>query len=208
MKIEAATRLKATQESKPSFLPDRLVMIDCEMTGLQWDKDDIIQIAALKLQLEGDQYVVVGDPFELFLHTDLTPESEFAKKYMAEVYKKANKSPYGYAEAADMLKVFLGDWAGKVSPVGDCVPTDIMFLLQKGVIKSSYYDLVDGKDVAVPGTFFYEFFDINAIKSIARQKMGIKFDKELPRLPGDHDALVDCYNQLTELNAFLSALLD
>lgn len=202
VKLEASQRLQAS-ETSTSFLPDRLVMIDCEMTGLNFKTDDVIQIAALKLERIGSQYVSRGEPLNLFLHTDLQPHSEFARTHMIEVYKKANASDLGYEEARDQLKEWLGDWWSQVSPVGDCVPTDIRFLAEKGVISTSYYE----QDTPVPGTFHFEFFEINPLKLVARTKVGYKFDKELKVLPGAHDALIDCYNQLTELNAILETLL-
>lgn len=202
MRLAARTRLAAS-ETTTSFLPDQLVMIDCEMTGLNVAKDDVIQIAALKLRREGNAYIAHGAPFNVFLHTDLQPTSEFARTHMAEVYRKANEATTTYPEAADALKAWLGDWWSRVTPVGDCVPTDIMFLAAKGVITTSYYE----QDTPIPGTFFYEYFDMNAIKLVARSKVGFKFDKELKMLPGAHDALIDCYNQLTELNAILGTLL-
>lgn len=204
MKLQARARLlSAAPSTAQSFLPDRLVMLDCEMTGLNVATDDVIQIAALKLERDGVQYRATGTPFNMFLHTDLQPESEFARTHMVDIYKKANASTMGYAEARIALKEWLGDWWSIVSPAGDCVPTDVMFLAQKGVISLSHYV----GDVPVPGTFHYEYFDMNAIKAIARTRVTYKFDKELKRLPGDHDALIDCYNQLTEMNAFLDVLL-
>lgn len=187
-----------------SFLPQQLVMIDCEMTGLNIPKDDIIQVAALKLQLKGNQYMIVDEPFNQFIHTDKEPESEFARTHMTEIYRKAQESKLNYQDIATLLKVWLGDWAGKVSPTGDCVSTDIMFLASKGVITTSYYD----GDTPVEGTFFYEQFDLNPLKAVARTVAGSKFDKQLKRLPGDHDALIDCKNQAMELNAFLGLLLN
>jgi len=202
MKLEAHQRLRAS-ETSTNFLPEKLVMIDCEMTGLNVAVDDVIQIAALKLERLDNQYIARGEPLNLFLHTDLQPHSEFARTHMREVYKKANASDLTYEQARDILKAWLGDWWSLVSPVGDCVPTDIRFLAEKGVIQTSYYD----QDTPVPGTFHFEFFEINPLKLVARTKVGYKFDKELKVLPGAHDALIDCYNQLTELNAILETLL-
>jgi oligoribonuclease (3'-5' exoribonuclease) len=194
----------APQAQGPAtFLPQRLVMVDCEMTGLNMAKDDIIQLAALKLMLKNGQYVQVGQEFNQFVHTDKEPESQFARQYMVEIYRKAQQSKLNYQDLGSLFKVWLGDWLGKVSPAGDCVPTDIMFLVNKGVITTSYYE----GDEPVEGTFFYEFFDMNALKAAARTKVGSKFDKQLKRLPGDHDALIDCKNQTMELNAFLKVLI-
>jgi len=53
----------------------------------------------------------------------------------------------------------------------------------------------------------YEYWDMNSIKLVARHKMGYKFDKDLPVIPGAHDALVDCRNQLVEMNEIIRVLL-
>ncbi len=196
-------KVVATTTADPHFLPSRLVMIDCEMTGLNYERDDVIQIAALKLVREGLEYQIADDPFNIFIHTDLEPTSDFARQYMADIYRQANESQNSYEDARALLDTWLGDWRGKVSPTGDCVPTDIAFLRWKNVIDTSYYD----GDTPVDGTFFYEYWDANPIKAIARARVGRKFDKDLPKDPGDHDALVDCRNQLRELNAFLWELL-
>jgi oligoribonuclease (3'-5' exoribonuclease) len=212
MELQAKARLMAgpnpvnpeTMTTQPLFLPPRLVMLDCEMTGLNPRKDDLIQIAALKLELQDRAYVQTSGPeFNIFIHTDQLPTSDFARKHMMHVYEGANASKINYIEARKLLDAWLGDWRGKVSPAGDCVPTDIMFMYMKGIIDISHYD----GDTPVDGTFHYEYWDMNAIKAIARQKAGTKFDRQLPRLQGDHDALVDCKNQLTEMNGLIDMLL-
>lgn len=202
MKLEAHTRLQASGEL---FLPPRLVMLDCEMEGLNPRKDALLQIAAIKLELRANQYVPVAfeKPLNIYLHSDAQPESDFARKFMTDVYRKCNESQISEQQARPVLDEWMGDWRGLVSPTGDCVPTDVLFLWARGVIDISHFD----GDTPVPGTFFYEFFDMNSIKALARQKMGSKFDKQLPRHEGDHDALVDCLNQLIELNAFIEVLL-
>jgi oligoribonuclease len=209
MKLNAKARLLQANEEHPLFMPERLIMLDCEMTGLDPKKDDVIQIAALKLEYVSGRYQVPADmnsedaEFNIFLHTDLAPISEFARKYMVDVYRKANESRIDYKMARALLDEWLGPWRGKVSPCGDCVPTDILFLYMKDVIDLSHYD----GDTPVDGSMHYEYFDMNAIKAVARQKVGRKFDRDVERLAGDHDALIDCRNQLTEMNAIIEVLL-
>lgn len=209
MKLNAKARLLRAADERPQFLPERLVMLDCEMTGLDPKKDDVIQISALKLEYIEGRYqrpATMNDEdgeFNLFVHTDLAPTSEFARKYMTEVYRKANESKVDYKTARSLLEQWLGEWKGKVSPCGDCVPTDILFLYMKNVIDLSHYD----GDTPVDGFFHYEFFDMNSIKAVAREKVGHKFDRDVERLAGDHDGLIDCKNQLAEMNAIIGALL-
>lgn len=201
MKIEAARRLKSNRDI-PN-IPQRLIMLDCEMTGLDPKVDDLIQVAALKLELVGRVYAVV-DTFNVFIHTDKQPASDFARQHMTEVYRKANTSNLDYERVGTQFDSWLGDWRGKASPCGDCVPTDVLFMYTKGLVKLAGYD----GDTPRPGSFHYEYFEMNSLKLVARAKMGRKFDKDLPTLPGAHDALVDCKNQLTELNAILNVLFN
>ena len=195
------TTVKA--EGETSFLPDKLVMLDLEMTGVIPKRDDILQIAAIKLELQGNQYVEIEKPLVVYLHHAGSPENDFQKKFLSEIFKLCNESEVTPEDAKKALEGWLGDWWGKVTPVGDCVPTDIAFLLEKGIITSP--DI--GDDGQIPSTFHYEFFDLNSVKAFARQKLGEKFEIPGADLVGIHDGLVDCRNQLLELNLYLEILL-
>lgn len=194
-------------EAEPTeFLPDDLVMLDCEMTCVQPKRDDLLQVAMLKLKRNGYQYEVVGEPLVLYLKTDRKPETGFHKKYLAHIFELCNKSTTTPEMAKQRIESWLGDLRGRVTPTGDCVPTDVAFLLEKGLITAP--DIVDDKPV--PGTFHYEFADMNLPKAIARHKLRRKeTDEEIGADKENiHDALVDCQNQLLELNFYLKACLD
>jgi oligoribonuclease (3'-5' exoribonuclease) len=192
---------KPIKEAKESFLPDRLVMVDLEMTGVVPERDEIIQIAMVKLKLEGIQYVEDGEPFEVFPHTTAQPSNGFHEKFLKEIFKKANESTTEIADCGPLIEDWLGDWKGKVMPTGDCVPQDMMFLYANGILTRG--DIVDEKPVS--GTFHYEFFEIEPLKATSRQKTGKKEALDLDK--GIHNAMVDCRNQTKELNHYLSVLL-
>src|ERR1035437_9300348 len=164
MKLQAHIRLRGGQKS---FLPTRLIMLDCEMSGLDPKVDDLLQVAALKLELQGDRYVAL-DEFNEFLRSDAQPTSDFAREHMTEVYRQANESPLSAEDLRLQFQMWLedGGWLGDVSPCGDCVPTDVLFLYEKGVISLSHFE----GDTPVPGTFHFEYFDMNSIKMVARHK--------------------------------------
>lgn len=190
------------KEDDEMLLPKDLIMIDCEMSGVVPERDSLLQVAMLHLKLEGKQYQVTGDPLVQYYPYDGEPENGFQKKYLSEIIKKCNESTLTDEEARSQIEGFLGNLKGKVTPVGDCVPTDMAFLYARGVIDRP--DIKDDKQV--PGTFHFEFFDLNSVKAIARQKAGKKF--KVPGLDdGIHDALVDCQNQTKELNEYLKILL-
>lgn len=203
-RLVTALKRVVAEEDKPYALPELLVMIDCEMTGVLPQKDSLLQVAALKLRREGNQYKKEGEPFVQYLEYHGKPENKFQKQYLTHIFKKCNQSKLQPSELKSKLHDWLGpEYLGKAIPVGDCVPTDIAFLWKNDCIDLQHY--VDDKPVL--GTFHYEFFDMNAPKEMARVKMGGKFDT--PDLdPNEHDALVDCENQTKELNQILKILLD
>jgi oligoribonuclease (3'-5' exoribonuclease) len=189
------------KKKKISFLPEHLVMVDCEFSGVLPERDDLLQIAMLKLRLVNNQYEVFDEPLEIFLHSNKKPSCEFHRKFLKDVFRKANESYLEPEDAKQLIHDWLGKLKGVVTPAGDCVPLDLAFLYAKGCIDRG--DIVDDKPV--PGTFHYEVFDANSIKAIARQKMGKK--EEIKMEPGEHNAVVDCVNQTKELNYFLEVLL-
>lgn len=189
-----------------SHLPNRLVMVDCEMTGVVPKRDHLLQAAFVKLQLNAGQYEEIGEPLVLYLKYAGSPRNAFQKKYLTHIFAKCNESDLTPSAAREALDAWLGDWKGQVPPCGDCVPVDIAFLLEKGVAVGGD---IDDESHPLPGTFHYEYFDLNSLKCAARTRAGHKFDKELPGLDheGIHDGLVDCRNQHIELNGFLRVLL-
>ena len=155
-----------------SFLPARLVMLDCEMTGVDCTKHELLQAAFVKLELGIDcQYHEVGDPLVLHFSTDAVPSNDFHKKYLTHIFERCNQSDLTETQAQDQLHAWLGDWKGIVTPAGDCVITDLEFLKNNGVVVRN--DIQDEKQI--PGTFHYEIFDLNAPKAFARHLVGEKF---------------------------------
>jgi oligoribonuclease (3'-5' exoribonuclease)/8-oxo-dGTP pyrophosphatase MutT (NUDIX family) len=204
IKIQSAKNLETTVDN--SFLPRDLVMTDCEMTGVVPDRDKLLQIAMIKLKLDGNQYVEYDEPLVLYMQHDGEPENDFQKKYLSHIFKQCNDSTLQPEEAKQQIHEWLGDLRGTVTPCGDCVPTDIDFMRHAGVIDTP--DI--GDDGPIPGSFHYEYFDMNGIKAIARHKAGKKEDKkELAGYDeeGIHDGLVDCRNQTKEFNHHLKTLL-
>lgn len=189
---------------RKSFLPEKLVMIDCEMEGVVPNRDKLLQVAMFKLSLKDNQYVIIDEPLVLYMKNDKQPTTEFHKTYLSHIFEKCNKSDLTPEKAKEQINKWLGDWKGVVQPCGDCIPNDITFLYAEDLIDRG--DIVNGENV--PGTFHYEFFELNSIKSVARTLAGFKVDKDLPGMSKTiHDAIDDCKNQIKELNLYLSILL-
>jgi len=194
-------------EDKQDFLPKNLIMLDLEMTGVIPERDDILQIAMCKLELQSADprdygYIIVGDPLEIFIHSDKQPSNEFHEKYLKDIFAKSNESKVTPEDAKKLIHEWLGDLKGVVTPCGDAVHCDMGFLYAKGCIDRG--DI--GDDGAIPGTFHYEIFDLNSLKSVARQLNGEK--EKLKLEDGIHNAMVDCRNQTTELNWMLKVLIN
>ncbi len=195
--------MKATANTHTQFLPQNLIMVDCEMTGVREDRDHLLQAAFTMLDFQNGQYVETKEPLVLYMPYAGQPENDFQKKFLTHIFKKCNESTLTPEQGKEQLHAWLGELKGKVTPVGDCVPTDIAFLKAAGLVDRPDID----DDGPIPGTFHYEFFDLNSVKAFARQLKGEKF--AISGLDEDniHDALVDCRNQTIELNAFVNVLL-
>lgn len=207
LQIVVRPKIKAdSDDGQGMFLPEKLVMVDCEMDGVVSTRDNLLQVGAIKLSLNKAEkrYEQEGDAFLAYLHSDSKPTKGFHRKFLLDVFKKCNESDLKPEQFKEDFHGWLGDWKGEATPVGDCVPTDIAFLLAKGCIDPCDYD---DDDKPVKGTFHYEFFDLNSVKAIARQKAGEKFKIDGENTEGIHDALVDCENQTLELNQYLKILL-
>lgn len=192
---------------KDTFLPKNLIMLDLEMSGVIPERDDILQIAMIKLELQSADprdygYLEVGRPLEIFIHSDKQPSNDFHEKYLKDIFAKANESKVTPEEAKKLIHEWLGDLKGVVTPCGDAVHCDMGFLYAKGCIDRG--DIGDAGPI--PGTFHYEIFDLNSLKLVARQLNGEK--EKLKLEDGIHNALVDCRNQTTELNWMLKVLIN
>ena len=80
-----------------------------------------------------------------------------------------------------------------------------MFLFENNILERSYYEK-NGKEIE--GTLHYDYFEISSLFSILEMVYGLSPDQRRAftrknNEPGSHDALVDCHNQLREINLCL-----
>lgn len=185
------------------MLHKRIVMCDLEMTGVNCFRDEILQIAMVKCELDKKtvQYKPVGEVFNIHLHSSLSPTKPFHHEHLTEAYKKSNASNIGLLDARRMVRAFLAEdgWLGL--PIsGDCVTTDLMFLVQNKIVDLGDYD---EKDNHLEGTFDYRILDINPIGRHMRSLGCRPFHEVQSAKLKAHDALNDCFNQIEELNYYL-----
>lgn len=196
-------------------------MIDLESTGVDFDRDDILEVAALEVDYVGG-YWMPGRALKFRSGTSKRPESEFAKEHMTPLYDACGRLSIRPAEEARELLVnffrdcgvvrgsetFLMGW--------NASNFDVPFLHRKGWLKPPRYTQVDGKDV-MTGDHHYRIYeiggaiafagDVSEVPQAARRKALTEDAKkawpmELPDAKA-HDALYDCYAQLQTLNGLI-----
>lgn len=195
-------------------------MLDIETTGIDPTSEDLLQIGVLEADFVNGSWVP-GRSLVLYQHTSRSPGSEFAKKHMAELYKECNSRPYvpqrvlrqqlleffrecGIAKGID---TYLMGW--------NASNFDVPFLVNKGVLAPSRYEIgPDGKDVFV-GDFHYRIYEMGGAVSLVANVLNRNDRKRLLEeaeawgeevsLPAgkEHDALYDCYKQLRILNGLI-----
>jgi oligoribonuclease (3'-5' exoribonuclease) len=180
-------------------LPDRIIMIDGEFSGLNPKKDDLLQFAMLKavFDKESFQYLVSRNTLNIFIHSGAQPTKTFHREHLAECFKQANASKTDLVQAKKLVDEYVGDWWGTAWPCGDCVTTDLAFAYEKGLFVNNTYD---ENDVEQKGTLDYRIFEMKPLKVLA-QTFGWEKPQDVLR---EHDALNDCFNQMVELNHCLA----
>ena len=194
-------------------------MIDIETTGIKPESEDLLQIGVLETTFDG-KFWAPGRTLEIIQHTDRKPESAFAKEHMAALYETCNRAPAWDAENIRwmMLKFFreCGAEPPQVYLMGwNASNFDIPFLVHKGVLQPSYYEIgPDGKDI-MRGDFHYRIYELGGAVSLISNKYPKEARNDLIKdakardvstpLPAgkEHDAIYDCYSQLKILNGLL-----
>ena len=175
---------------------DRIVWIDCEMTGLDLTKDALVEIAAVvtdsDLNVLGDGIDLVicppaealaqMDPFVVDMHTTSGLITELA-------------AGLTIAEAQDQVMTYLRQWVPDVrkAPLaGNSVGTDKAFL------ERDMPDLV--------GHLHYRIIDVSSIKELARRWYP-RIYYASPAKSGGHRALADILESIDELRYYRAAML-
>ncbi len=180
----------------PTHTPsERIVWIDCEMTGLSLEHDALIEVAALVTDYELEQVgegidVVVRPPeaaltqmndFVRTMHTtsglldvlaegmSLTDAEEAVLAHIKELVPEAGKAPLG----------------------GNSVATDRAFLQR---------DMAD-----LEGHLHYRMIDVSSIKELARRWYPRSYFAA-PTKSGGHRALADITESIAELRYYREAV--
>lgn len=178
------------QESKN----DRIVWIDCEMTGLDTSSDALVEIAALVTDSELN---VLGDGVDIVIHApDATLESmvPVVREMHASsgLTEEIRGSAVTVAEAEKAVLDYIREWvpvAGSAPLAGNSIGTD------RGFIARDMPDL--------NGYLHYRMIDVSSIKELCKRWYPrIYFGQ--PEKGMSHRALADIKESIRELQYYRS----
>ncbi|WP_191289995.1 oligoribonuclease [Kitasatospora herbaricolor] len=174
---------------------DRLVWIDCEMTGLDLDRDALVEVAALVTDSELN---ILGDGVDVIIR----PPAE-AVANMPEVVRTMHTSSglldelengLTLAEAETLVLAYIREHvpeAGKTPLCGNSVATDRGFL---------------ARDMpALEGHLHYRIVDVSSIKELSRRWFPRAYYNS-PQKGGNHRALADIRESIAELRYYREAV--
>ncbi len=174
---------------------DRMVWIDCEMTGLSLSDDALIEVAALvtdsQLNIIGDGVdIVIRPPAEaLTTMPDVVREMHTASGLLDELDGGTT-----LANAEQQVLAYVKDHVaepGKAPLCGNSVSTDRGFLLR---------DMP-----TLEGHLHYRIVDVSSIKELARRWYTRAYFNS-PEKNGNHRALADIRESIAELRYYREAV--
>jgi oligoribonuclease len=174
---------------------DRLVWIDCEMTGLDLGVDALIEVAALVTDFELN---VLGEGVDV-----VVKPPEAALEQMEEIVRRMHTDSQLLAQldsgmsleraealVLDYVKSYVAE-AGKAPLAGNSVGTDRMFLARDMPKLEAY--------------LHYRIVDVSSIKELARRWYP-KAYFAAPKKGGNHRALADIRESIEELRYYRAAV--
>jgi oligoribonuclease len=175
---------------------DRLVWIDCEMTGLDLGSDLLIEVAALvtdsELNVLGEGVdVVIGATAEqLERMPDVVREMHASSGLTDEVLASA----VTLQQAQEAVLAYVREWVperGKAPLCGNSIATDRGFLTR---------DMPELDD-----WLHYRMVDVSSVKELARRWYPRAYFNA-PQKGGGHRALADILESIRELDYYRSSL--
>jgi oligoribonuclease len=168
---------------------DRLVWIDCEMTGLDLGKDALIEIAAL---VTDGELNVLGDGVDVVIHADepalaAMPEVVATMHAKSGLTEQVRLSTVTVAQAEQQVLDYVRQWVpdARTSPLaGNSIATDRGFI---------------ARDMpALDAHLHYRMVDVSSIKELARRWYPRVYYAQ-PAKGLAHRALADIRESIMEL---------
>ncbi|MBC7592985.1 MAG: oligoribonuclease [Kineosporiaceae bacterium] len=174
---------------------DKLVWIDCEMTGLSLETDALIEVAALVTDFELN---VIGEGIDLIIKppqaaleqmNDLVTNMHTTSGLLEDLDKGLT-----LRDAEEAVLAYVREFVpepGKAPLAGNSIGTDRAFLARDMV------ELVDH--------LHYRVVDVSSIKELARQWYPRAYFAS-PSKAGNHRALADIQESIEELRYYRAAV--
>jgi oligoribonuclease len=168
---------------------DRLVWIDCEMTGLELGKDALIEIAALVTDADLN---VLGEGVDVVIHADDTaldsmPEVVVEMHAKSGLTEEVRRSTVSIADAEAQVLAYIKEWVPdpRTAPLaGNSIATDRGFI---------------ARDMpALDNHLHYRMIDVSSIKELCRRWYPRIYYAQ-PEKGLSHRALADIRESIREL---------
>lgn len=177
-----------------SSTTDRLVWIDCEMTGLDLEKDDLVEVAVVITDYElepvhpGFSVVIAPRPEALESMSDFVREMHISSGLLDEL-------PHGMplAEAELEVLTYISEHVptpGQAPLAGNTIGTDRAFIARQMP--------------SVDGHLHYRSVDVSSIKELLRRWFPRVYFNA-PAKNGGHRALADILESIRELDYYRRA---
>ncbi|BFM23290.1 oligoribonuclease [Microbacterium sp. che218] len=174
---------------------DRLVWIDCEMTGLDLAVDELVEIAVVITDFELN---VLEPGFQIVIKPDASALANMGE-FVTEMHRSSgllDEIPHGVslADAEFQVLEYIQRFApieGKAPLAGNTIGTDRMFL-------AKYMPRVDR-------WLHYRNVDVSSIKELSRRWYPRAYF-QAPKKNGGHRALADILESIRELAYYRAAV--
>ncbi|WP_268957778.1 oligoribonuclease [Ruania zhangjianzhongii] len=175
---------------------DRIVWIDCEMTGLSLVDDALIEIAVIVTDSELHALhpgfdIVIAPPAEALANMGEVVTTMHTTSGLLEDLPGGTTLADAQAQVLDYIKQFVPD-PGKAPLAGNSVGTD------KGFLERDMPELV--------AHLHYRIIDVSSLKELARRWYPRAYFNS-PKKNGGHRALADIAESIDELRYYRSVLL-
>ena len=175
---------------------DRLVWIDCEMTGLDLGSDLLIEVAALVTDSELN---VLGEGVDIVIgasEEQLSRMPEVVREMHAHsgLTEEVLASTVTMRDAELAVMAYLQEWVepGKAPLCGNSIATDRGYLAR---------DMPE-----LDGHLHYRMVDVSSVKELARRWYP-RIYYNAPKKGGGHRALADILESVQELRYYRAAIL-
>ncbi len=174
---------------------DKLVWIDCEMTGLSLEADALIEVAALVTDFELN---VLGEGVDLIIKPPQAALDQM-NDFVTTMHKTSGlleelDGGMTLREAEDAVLAYVREFVtepGKAPLAGNSIGTDKTFI---------------ARDMAeLEGYLHYRVVDVSSIKELARQWYPRAYFAS-PEKAGNHRALADIQESIEELRYYRRAV--